>query len=55
MSISNNIHNLFIKEIYSTYKSVRNVYIHLPFCQKKCHFCAFPVHATGTLQSEQME
>lgn len=26
---------------------IHNVYIHLPFCLKKCHFCAFPIHAIG--------
>ena len=30
---------------------LKNVYVHLPFCTKKCHFCAFPVHAVGNDKS----
>jgi coproporphyrinogen III oxidase-like Fe-S oxidoreductase len=36
-----------ISELFSTRNRVENVYLHLPFCRKKCHFCAFPVHAIG--------
>lgn len=28
-------------------KFVSNFYFHIPFCIKKCYFCAFPVHAVG--------
>jgi coproporphyrinogen III oxidase-like Fe-S oxidoreductase len=35
-------------ELYGTKIEVENVYVHLPFCQRKCHFCAFPVHALGS-------
>lgn len=28
-------------------ESVVNFYVHIPFCIKKCHFCAFPIHALG--------
>lgn len=35
------------RDFYTTRKAIENVYIHLPFCQKKCHFCAFPIHAIG--------
>ena len=27
---------------------IRNVYLHLPFCLKKCRYCDFAVHAIGT-------
>ena len=27
---------------------LRNMYIHIPFCMKKCSFCDFSVYATGT-------
>jgi len=26
---------------------IKNMYIHLPFCKKKCSFCDFSVYATG--------
>lgn len=32
--------------------STSNIYIHIPFCIKKCHFCAFPIHAVGNLAQE---
>ena len=28
-------------------KNLRNVYIHIPFCLKKCLYCDFPVYAIG--------
>ncbi|KAL4468683.1 hypothetical protein ABPG74_005186 [Tetrahymena malaccensis] len=28
-------------------RNIENIYIHLPFCQKKCFYCSFPVHAIG--------
>ena len=28
-------------------KPIRNIYIHLPFCKKKCSFCDFSVYAIG--------
>ena len=43
---------ILAKELYLSKEPIRNFYIHLPFCQKKCHFCAFPVHAIGTNSSE---
>jgi coproporphyrinogen III oxidase-like Fe-S oxidoreductase len=36
------IKKMFIKSI------PKNIYVHLPFCLKKCSFCAFPVHAIGS-------
>ena len=27
---------------------IKNVYIHTPFCLKKCRYCDFAVHAIGT-------
>lgn len=30
--------------------SVYGVYVHMPFCIKKCLYCAFPVHAIGSQQ-----
>lgn len=38
---------LSISEIYKSRAEINNVYLHLPFCRNKCHFCAFPVHAIG--------
>ncbi len=38
---------LSVAQLYASNKMIENVYIHLPFCQKKCHFCAFPIHALG--------
>jgi len=32
-------------------KSLRNIYIHIPFCIKKCLYCDFPIHALGTSSS----
>lgn len=29
-------------------KNLRNVYLHFPFCNRKCSYCDFPVHALGT-------
>jgi coproporphyrinogen III oxidase-like Fe-S oxidoreductase len=29
---------------------IKNIYIHIPFCLKKCSYCDFPVHALGTKQ-----
>jgi len=55
MSLSNKVSKMLVKDIYSTYQTVRNVYVHLPFCQKKCHFCAFPIHAISSNQSQEME
>jgi oxygen-independent coproporphyrinogen-3 oxidase len=26
---------------------IKNIYIHLPFCLKKCKYCDFAVHAIG--------
>jgi coproporphyrinogen III oxidase-like Fe-S oxidoreductase len=52
MSINN---KLLVNKIYSTQQKFRNIYVHLPFCHKKCHFCAFPVHAIGHSQSEENE
>ena len=34
-------------ELFASRSLIENVYLHLPFCKKKCHFCAFPVHAVG--------
>lgn len=34
-------------ELFASRSIIENVYVHLPFCRKKCHFCAFPVHAVG--------
>lgn len=28
-------------------KSIRNVYVHIPFCAKKCIYCDFPIQAIG--------
>lgn len=25
-----------------------SVYLHIPFCLKKCHYCVFPTHIVGT-------
>jgi len=38
---------LSVAQIYASNRMIENIYIHLPFCQKKCHFCAFPIHAIG--------
>lgn len=43
-----------IANIFATKKAVENIYIHLPFCKKKCHFCAFPVHAIGQHSEPQL-
>ena len=43
---------LFPKQLYKSKEIIENVYIHLPFCQKKCHFCAFPVHAIGSVKTD---
>ena len=29
-------------------KLTKNIYIHLPFCKKKCSFCDFSIHAIGS-------
>ena len=34
-------------------KQVKNYYFHIPFCVKKCHYCAFPIHALGENISSQ--
>lgn len=26
---------------------IKNVYVHIPFCIKKCFYCDFPVYALG--------
>ena len=26
---------------------IRNLYLHFPFCNLKCRYCDFPVHALG--------
>lgn len=31
-------------------KKIRNIYIHIPFCLKKCSFCDFAVYAIGSKQ-----
>ena len=36
-----------VRDLYFSKRKVTNVYVHLPFCLKKCHFCAFPIHAIG--------
>jgi coproporphyrinogen III oxidase-like Fe-S oxidoreductase len=28
-------------------KLLKNIYIHIPFCNRKCSYCDFPVHALG--------
>ncbi|CDW83600.1 coproporphyrinogen iii oxidase [Stylonychia lemnae] len=28
-------------------KQIRNIYVHIPFCNKKCSYCDFPVYALG--------
>ena len=28
-------------------KQLKNIYIHIPFCLKKCLYCDFPVYALG--------
>lgn len=43
------------KDFYVTQKKIENVYIHMPFCQKKCHFCAFPVHALGQQETSKLK
>lgn len=37
----------FVAGMLSVGKQIENFYIHIPFCVKKCFFCAFPVHAVG--------
>lgn len=34
---------------------VSNFYIHIPFCVKKCYFCAFPIHAAGAHTEEEQK
>lgn len=33
---------------------IKNIYIHLPFCIKKCKYCDFAVHAVGNQGSDLM-
>ena len=28
-------------------KIINSIYIHIPFCLKKCNYCAFTIHAIG--------
>lgn len=34
---------------------MKNMYIHLPFCIRKCHYCSFAIHAVGSLNSLSSE
>lgn len=34
-------------------KKLQNIYIHIPFCSKKCLYCDFPVHALGQASKPQ--
>jgi oxygen-independent coproporphyrinogen-3 oxidase len=40
--------------MYKSHKQITNVYVHLPFCKNKCHFCAFPVHAVGSQPNQPL-
>lgn len=31
---------------------IKNIYIHIPFCFKKCLYCDFAVHAVGKRQNK---
>ena len=33
------------------YSKIKNIYIHIPFCVKKCLYCDFPVYALGKCSS----
>lgn len=37
-----------LRESLQLSSNVAHIYLHIPFCIKKCHFCAFPIHAVGT-------
>lgn len=29
---------------------IRNIYLHIPFCVKKCSYCDFAIHALGNFK-----
>ena len=36
-------------------KKIRNIYVHIPFCLRKCLYCDFPVYALGRRSNQDLQ